>query len=929
MKISSTLFEAFLKCPTKCFFLSHRETSSGNSYAEWQRAQSDSYRREGIKCLTVEASRDECVVGLNGEKNLKSASWRLAQDVVASVQEFESSIHMVERVPTEGRGRSSQVLPIQFIFRNKLSRDDKLLLAFNAFVLSKHIGREVRFGKIIHGNDRATTKVNTSGLANEVQKLIGKITALLSRKSPPDLILNRHCSECEFQVRCRQMAIEKDELSLLAGMTEKERKKLNAKGIFTITQLSYTFRPRRRRKAVADKREKYHHALKALAIRESKIHIVGSPELKIEGTPVYLDVESLPDRDFYYLIGIRIPSAQGTIQHSFWADNAADEKQIWTDFLGVLSEVERPVVMHYGSFETTFMNRMCERYGELPEGSGPAKAIASAINLVSVIFGQVYFPTHSNGLKDIAGYLGFRWSESAASGTQSIARRDEWESSKEPSVKQSLLTYNANDCEALDVLASNLLKLQQHASLGNDRLTESGVVDASRLKPDCFFDFKRTIFYLAEFDVINKAAYWDYQRERIYVKSKVGVNHLKRALRRSSNTKKALSPNKTIECAHAKSCPKCYSTTLSQYGKTNRTILDLKFFRHGIKRWITLYQAHRYQCQACGATFHPRDSFWTRSKYGIGISAYAIYQNIELRMPQRSIDRTINKLFGFNLPFGATSKIKTRVAKTYEETYKSLITNLCRGQLLHADETKISVRGNDGFVWVFASMEEVIYFYSETRQGDTVQNMLKDFKGVLVSDFYAAYDSIQCPQQKCLIHLIRDLNDEVLQHPYDEELKRLVKGFADLVKPMVESIDRHGLKSHFLKKHLSFVDRFYKHLGKLNLQSESASKCKQRFEKNRDTLFTFLKYDGVPWNNNNAEHAVKAFAMLRNVIQGVTSAKGLHDYLVLLSICETCKFKGVEFLDFLLSGEKDIDLFAQRKPRKRTGAVARTSEQHD
>jgi hypothetical protein len=43
--------------------------------------------------------------------------------------------------------------------------------------------------------------------------------------------------------------------------------------------------------------------------------------------------------------------------------------------------------------------------------------------------------------------------------------------------------------------------------------------------------------------------------------------------------------------------------------------------------------------------------------------------------------------------------------------------------------------------------------------------MLKDFKGVLVSDFYSAYDAIPCPQQKCLIHLIRDLNDDVLKHP--------------------------------------------------------------------------------------------------------------------------------------------------------------------
>jgi predicted flap endonuclease-1-like 5' DNA nuclease len=258
-------------------------------------------------------------------------------------------------------GQAAQFIPIRFIFHNKLTNDDKLLLAFDALVLSEMLGREVSQGKIIHGDDHATLKVKTASLFHEVRKCINKIIALLSnptdpqnadsrsadshvqesqsseearglsgpRSGPaPDLILNRHCPECEFRDRCRQKAIEADDLSLLAGMSAKERQKLRSKGIFTVTQLSYTFRPRRRPKRLRDKREKYHHALKALAIREKKIHIVGSPELKVEGTPVYLDVEGLPDRDFYYLIGLRIGNGDSAVQHSLWADTVADEGKL-------------------------------------------------------------------------------------------------------------------------------------------------------------------------------------------------------------------------------------------------------------------------------------------------------------------------------------------------------------------------------------------------------------------------------------------------------------------------------------------------------------------------------------------------------------------------------------------------------------------------
>jgi len=156
------------------------------------------------------------------------------------------------------------------------------------------------------------------------------------------------------------------------------------------------------------------------------------------------------------------------------------------------------------------------------------------------------------------------------------------------------------------------------------------------------------------------------------------------------------------------------------------------------------------------------------------------------------------------------------------------------------------------------------------------------------------------------------LNEDLLHQPFNTELKELVQEFAILLKPIIETIDRFGLKTHFLRKHKVCVRRFYKGLFKRYYKSEIAVKYKKRFEKYRDKLFTFLEYDGVPWNNNNAEHVIKAFALLRNVIRGSSTHKGIREYLILLSTCETCKYKGVSFLDFLRSGEKDIDVFIKK-----------------
>src|SRR5437879_3323044 len=126
--------------------------------------------------------------------NLKSAKWRLAIDLTTRAHDLESTIHAVERVPLQGRGETAQFIPIRFISTNKPTRDDRLLLAFDALVLSETLGCEVGLGKIIHGEECATLEMKAGALAGEVRKLTGKVGALLSSKSPPDLVLNRRAS---------------------------------------------------------------------------------------------------------------------------------------------------------------------------------------------------------------------------------------------------------------------------------------------------------------------------------------------------------------------------------------------------------------------------------------------------------------------------------------------------------------------------------------------------------------------------------------------------------------------------------------------------------------------------------------------------------------------------------------------------------------
>ncbi len=915
MNITSALFEAYLKCPVKCFLRAQGERGEGNAYAEWVRARSESYRSEGIARLKNGAAQEQDILEPTSMKGLASSKWRFAADFVARVNDLESRIHAVERIPAQGKRQAAQIIPIRFVLTNKLTRHDKLLLAFDALVLSGMLGREVGLGKIIHGDDQSVVTVKLLPLASETRTLARGIAALLSAPSPPDLVLNRYCAECEYQGRCRQRAVEKDDLSLLAGMTEKERKKYNSKGIFTVTQLSYTFRPRRRPRRLRNKREKYHHSLKALAIRERKIHVVGSPELTLDGIPVYLDVEGLPDRDFYYLIGIRTHAAERVVQYSFWAHGREDERKIWAEFLDILAGLNHPILIHYGSFEATFLKRMCARYGVPSEGSSTAKAISSPVNLLSFIFAQIYFPCFSNGLKEVAKHLGYAWSDRDSSGLQSIVWRSQWEKSGDPAMREKLVRYNAEDCDALELVTQTVTHLVQHGTSDDpiEHGTES-IVFADSIESKTTSRWRTFASPVPGFEYINSAAHWDYQRDRLYARSRETPKIVTQSARPH---RKAYRADRVIIWPVSLRCPKCGRKWCFKGPLRSRTLHDLVFGRFSVKRRCVKYIFHTYRCRKCNTAFGFEDRYESSYRYGWDLVAYFLYQIIDLRIPQLTVVQHFSRVFGFDIPRSTLGNIKAKAAGYYAETKQRILDRIVHGSLVHADETRANIKGKSAYVWVLTNLHEVVYIYAETREGEIIQELLANFKGVLVSDFYTAYDSIDCPQQKCLIHLMRDLNDEVLANPFDEELKHILAAFAGLLKPMVESVDRHGLKKHFLNKHRVRVERFYREITRTDYQSETAVKCKQRLEKNRNKLFTFLSYDGVPWNNNNAEHAVKAFARLRDVIAGTSTAKGIDEYLTLLSVCQTCQYQRLDFLDFLRSGEKDIEAFAQSRRRKR------------
>jgi len=169
---------------------------------------------------------------------------------------------------------------------------------------------------------------------------------------------------------------------------------------------------------------------------------------------------------------------------------------------------------------------------------------------------------------------------------------------------------------------------------------------------------------------------------------------------------------------------------------------------------------------------------------------------------------------------------------------------------------------------------------------------------------------LSCIQQKCLIHLVRDLNDDLFKNPLDWEFEQLVTGFAHLLRLIVATIDKYGLKKRNLNKHQQDVEKFYKRIIGQSSKSELTQKYQKRFRKYKESLFLFLKHDGIPWNNNNAEHAIKPFTAYRRGRDGLFTEQSIQEYLILLSVQQTCKYQELSFFEFLKSGKQSLGEFA-------------------
>jgi hypothetical protein len=647
-------------------------------------------------------------------------------------------------------------------------------------------------------------------------------------------------------------------------------------------------------------------ALQALAIRDSTVYVHGHPQLPSSRTQVYLDIEGLPDSESYYLIGALVVSGETETFHSFWADQKSDEPTVFVQLVEAIRELPELQIFHYGKYERVAMLRM---KAQLPEYLQPTidALFERATNVLSVIHPHVYFPTFSNSLKEVGRFLGIERADESATGLQCIVWRNSWQANKAPDIKARLLQYNQDDCYTLKRIVEFIRGLAAADSSGAavSQIPFKNAQSEDRTRDRPHWDIFRPREYASEdFKKVAQCAYFDYQRERVYIRTHP---HFKAVNKRHRRFRRLSSRINKVESIESYRCPQCRSKKIEKGKQLSHDVIDLKFFRCGVKKWITRVLSWRYSCLKCGNSFTSEERSPNPTKYGHGLMSWLVYSNVACGMNMLRVERSLAEVFGLSLPDSEGYRLKNYLMTLYQPLYAEILKSILAGRVLHIDETTVRLRKQHGYVWVLTSIDKAYYFYKPSREGSFLQELLSGFHGVLISDFYTAYDSLGCEQQKCLVHLIREIDDDLFRHPLDVELKGLAQEFGALLRTIIETVDSRGLKSRYLRKHKRSAMRFLRSVAGAEFSSPLAIKYQKRLQKSGRKLFTFLDHDGVPWNNNNAEHAIKLFAKYRRNVDGYFTERTLQEYLVLATVFETCEFNNVNVLKFLLSKETTLE----------------------
>ncbi len=347
-------------------------------------------------------------------------------------------------------------------------------------------------------------------------------------------------------------------------------------------------------------------------------------------------------------------------------------------------------------------------------------------------------------------------------------------------------------------------------------------------------------------------------------------------------------------------CPQCRGV-LKKLSRHRRVVEDI--IPATVR--VTCYKTQSGYCACCKKRVESRHceqppaANLPHAQLGINALATAALLRVENRLPFRQVKQLLLDLPGLSVCPGTLARQVQRVAHWLSAEHDHLQTRLRRSPHVHADETGWRQDGTNAWLWTLTDPQHTLYHIDNSRGGKVIRQLLgNSFGGTLISDFYGAYDALDCSKQRCLTHLLRELKDTAAEHPafaagaFYPRCKRLCRQMLKL-KSRWDQLDDHVYTARAcrLEDRLEALANQY-----VNDPEDHARRLSGRLLRYRKQLTAFLWDKHLPGTNNAAERALRPAVVFRKITGGSRSARGAKAWAILASVLRTARQQGRDML---------------------------------
>jgi hypothetical protein len=318
---------------------------------------------------------------------------------------------------------------------------------------------------------------------------------------------------------------------------------------------------------------------------------------------------------------------------------------------------------------------------------------------------------------------------------------------------------------------------------------------------------------------------------------------------------------------HAPShCPQC--ATVLRRGRVvgRRQVIDLPVAPVEVIEHVVLER----RCPGCGARCRGAmpdldAEVGPHRRVSWRVAALVAVLRTKLRLPVAQVQWLLAQLWDLRLSVGAICGLLAEAARAARPAYEGLLAEARASPVVHLDETGWREDGRNGWVWMLTTPTVRLFRFATSRAGAVARALLgTDAEGVIVSDFYIAYDQLDGRHQRCWAHLLRDIHELTEQHPDDAGLRAWAAGmhaiFTDAVAWAAATgacppAERERARLRFEAAVLALCRAEPGGAGRSRAEpagAPHAALC-QRVERYHPELFTFVADAAVPPTNNAAE----------------------------------------------------------------------------